>query len=96
MVTSVIALYESLAVPCNDPEDVSNAMLHALATEANGEALYVSGTKTYEIEKSLELVKPDWLGENVYRELLAGQTALGGVSTPEMQYDEAHPCGHLN
>ncbi|OTA99810.1 hypothetical protein M426DRAFT_324795 [Hypoxylon sp. CI-4A] len=78
MVSGVIALYESLGVPCNEPSDVSNTFLHALASDANGEAIYVSGTKTYEIEKKLDTVRSDWLGQGVYDELVAGQTALGG------------------
>lgn len=81
MVTGVIALFESLDVPCNEPKDVADTMIHAIATEADGEALYVSGTKTYEIEKRLENVKSEWLGDNLYQELLAGQAALGGVSS---------------
>lgn len=79
MVTGVIALYESLGIPCNEPKDVADTMIHALATRADGEAFYVTGTKTYEIEKKLESVKSDWLGEGVYQELLAGQAALGSV-----------------
>ncbi|KAI1766896.1 hypothetical protein GGR53DRAFT_464026 [Hypoxylon sp. FL1150] len=78
MATGVIALYESLGVPISEPIDVSDVYLHALASDANGEALYVSGSKTYEVEKKLDTVRSDWLGQSVYDELLAGQTALSG------------------
>lgn len=83
MVTGVIALYESLDIPCNEPKDVANTMLHTLSGERSGEALYVSGSQTYELEKMLEKVKPEWLGQQVYDELMAGQTALGGVCFPQ-------------
>lgn len=80
MVSGVIALYESLNIPCNEPKDVADTMLHAMSSDRTEEALYVSGTKTFELEERLERVRPEWLGQHVYDELMAGQIALGGVS----------------
>lgn len=80
MVAGVIALYESLGIPCNEPKDVSNTFLHAISTQASGQAFYISGAKTYELENALQDVAQVWLGKEVHEELLAGQVALGGVS----------------
>jgi len=82
MVTGVIAMYEAMGLPSNEPEDVADTFLHALASDINGEALYVTGAKTYEVEKSLTRVKGDWLGQDLYAELLACQRALGSVRRP--------------
>lgn len=82
MVKTVIDLYESHGIPYNEPIDVANTMIYALSTEADGEALYIAGSKTYEIEKKLEQFSPDWLGEGVYQQLMAGQAALGNVRDP--------------
>lgn len=80
MVSGVIALYESLSIPCNDTKDVGDTMLYAMSSDCSGQALYVTGAKTYELEERLEKVRPEWLGQDVYDELMAGQMALGGVS----------------
>ena len=85
MVSGAIDLYESLSIPYNEPADVASTYLHVLASGANGEALYVSGCKTYEIEKKLDTVRSNWLGEDVYQELIAGQQALGLVSAISVQ-----------
>ncbi|KAK8140068.1 hypothetical protein PG984_000134 [Apiospora sp. TS-2023a] len=82
MVASVIAMYEANGLPSNEPEDVADTFLYALSSNINGEALYVTGAKTYEVEKSLTRVKGDWLGETLYEELLACQRALGSVCCP--------------
>lgn len=81
MVAGVIAMYEARSLPSNEPEDVADTFLYALSSDINGEALYVTGAKTYEVEKSLTRVKGDWLGEALYEELLACQSALGDVSS---------------
>lgn len=80
MVSGVIALYESRNIPCNDAKDVAATMIYAMGNGRSGEALYVSGTKTYELEERLEKARPEWLGQQVYEELMAGQTVLGWVS----------------
>ena len=80
MVTGVIAAYKANGVPTNEPKHVADAFLHSLSTEAYSEAFYVSGGKTYEIEKPLDEVKPQWLGQPLFEELVAGQQALGAVS----------------
>lgn len=95
MVKTVIDLYESHGVPYNEPIDVANTMAYALSTEADGEALYVAGSKTYEIEKRLEQVSPDWLGEGVYQQLMAGQAALGNVRDPVPMRAPVNPWGVL-
>ncbi|KAK8035712.1 hypothetical protein PG991_001785 [Apiospora marii] len=77
MVASIIAMYEANGLPSNEPEDVADTFLYAMSSDINGEALYVTGSKTYEVEKSLTRVKGDWLGETLYEELLACQSALG-------------------
>ncbi|KAK8126884.1 uncharacterized protein PG998_002643 [Apiospora kogelbergensis] len=77
MVEGIIGLYEAMGLPTNEPGDVADTFLHALSSEINGEALYVTGAKTYEVEKSLTKVKGDWLGQTLYDELLACQRALG-------------------
>ncbi|KAK8055002.1 hypothetical protein PG993_000229 [Apiospora rasikravindrae] len=77
MVAGVIDLYDANGLPSNDPEDVADAFLHALSSRISGEALYVTGAKTYEVEKSLTRVKGAWLGQELYDELLGCQRALG-------------------
>ncbi|KAK8087808.1 15-hydroxyprostaglandin dehydrogenase [Apiospora hydei] len=77
MVAGVIDLYDANGLPSNDPEDVANTFLHALSSRVSGEALYVSGARTYEVEKTLARVKGAWLGQELYDELLACQRALG-------------------
>jgi hypothetical protein len=80
MVTGVIAAYKANDVPVNEPKHVADTFLHSLSNDASGEAYYVSGGKTYEIEKRLDNVKSQWLGQHLYDELMAGQQALGAVS----------------
>ncbi|KAK7968856.1 hypothetical protein PG996_002710 [Apiospora saccharicola] len=77
MVAGVIAMYEANGLPSNEPGDVADTFLYALSSDIHGEALYVTGAQTYEVEKSLTRVKGDWLGEALYEELLACQGALG-------------------
>ncbi|KAK6863723.1 Short-chain dehydrogenase/reductase ascJ [Apiospora arundinis] len=77
MVAGIIGLYNAMGLATNEPEDVADTFLHALASDINGEALYVTGGKTYEVEKALTRVKGDWLGQAVYDELLACQQVLG-------------------
>jgi hypothetical protein len=79
MVTGVTAAYRAQGVPVNEPKHVADTFLHNISSESNGEALYVSGGKTYEVEKSLDDVKPQWLGQHLFDELMAGQQALGAV-----------------
>lgn len=80
MVTGVIAAYEAFGVPVNEPVDVANTLSYILTSGVAAQAWYISGTKTYEIEDTLEAVKGKWLGDSVFEELLAGQSALGGGS----------------
>ncbi|KAL1610008.1 hypothetical protein SLS60_001673 [Paraconiothyrium brasiliense] len=80
MVTGVITAYKANGVPINEPKHVANTFLHSLSNDVNGEAFYVSGGKTYEIEKRLDEVKPQWLGLHLFDELMAGQQALGAGS----------------
>ncbi|KAK7941394.1 uncharacterized protein PG986_013781 [Apiospora aurea] len=102
MVAGVIDLYDANGLPSNDPEDVADTFLHALSSRVSGEALYVSGARTYEVEKTLARVKGAWLGQELYDELLACQRALGRLrffvyhSTPYRDpdrgdYDEVTP-----
>ncbi|KAK8021702.1 hypothetical protein PG990_006840 [Apiospora arundinis] len=77
MVDGIIGLYNARGLASNEPEDVADTFLHALASDINAEALYVTGSKTYEVEKALTRVKGDWLGQAVYDELLACQEVLG-------------------
>ncbi|KAF1915509.1 hypothetical protein BDU57DRAFT_518523 [Ampelomyces quisqualis] len=77
MVTGVIAAYKANGIPTNDPKHVVNAFLHSLSTNTTGVALYVSGGKIFEIEKRLDDVKAQWLGQDLNDELQAGQHALG-------------------
>jgi hypothetical protein len=80
MVTGVIAAYKANGVPVNEPKQVAEIFMHTISNDGNGEAFYVSGGKTYEIEKSLDNLKPQWLRQHAFDELMAGQQALGGVS----------------
>ncbi|KAK9769883.1 putative NAD(P)-binding protein [Seiridium cardinale] len=81
MVQGIINLYESLGIPCNEPTDVADAFLYALCSAASGEGLYVSGAKTYEIEKAFRSIGANWLGKELYDEFLAGQKALSSIVT---------------
>ena len=86
MVTGVIAAYKANGVPCDEPKDVAATFLHSLSTDATAEAFYVSAGKTYESETRLDEVKPQWLGQPLFDELMAGQNALGAVSTANSFY----------
>lgn len=79
MVTGVIAAYQAHGIPINEPKHVADAFLHSMTNGANGEALYISGGKMFEIEKRLDDLKAQWLGQELYDELQAGQEALGMV-----------------
>jgi hypothetical protein len=83
MVTEVIKAYRANGVPVNQPKHVADTYLHILATGVKSEAFYVSGGKTYEIEKRMDDNKAQWLGQSVFEELNAGQAALGAVSISE-------------
>jgi len=76
MVTGVVAAFEANNIPVNEPGDVADTLSHILVQPINGQALYVSGGKTYEIEERLEEVKPLWLGKQLFEELTAGQAIL--------------------
>ncbi|KAF1979154.1 hypothetical protein BU23DRAFT_563383 [Bimuria novae-zelandiae CBS 107.79] len=76
MVTGIIAAYKANGVPINEPKHVANAFLHSLLTDVSGEAFYVSGGKVYGIEKCLDAIKPQWLGQSRFNELMAGQQDL--------------------
>lgn len=82
MAAGVVAQHDAMGITSNEPRDVAHVFLHALTSGAHGESLYVSGGRTYEIEKKLEAVKPEWLGRPAYEELLACTEALGDVSGP--------------
>lgn len=82
MAARVVAQHEALGIKSNEPQDVAHVFLHALTSDARGAALYVSGSRTYEIEKKLEAVKPDCLGQPVYEDLLACTESLGDGSGP--------------
>ncbi|KAK8043721.1 short chain dehydrogenase, partial [Apiospora phragmitis] len=95
MVAGIIAMYEADGLPSNEPEDVADTFLHTLSSRINGEALYVTGAKTYEVEKSLTRVKGKWLGEALYDELLACQRALGsGDNWTNEKAKEANEYGN--
>ncbi|RYP90025.1 hypothetical protein DL770_003870 [Monosporascus sp. CRB-9-2] len=51
-----------------------NVVVPSVTTSrADGEAYYVAGSKTYEIEKRLEALRAQWLGADVYRVLVKAQ-----------------------
>ena len=82
MVEGVVAQHDAMGIASNAPQDGAHVFLNALTSAGHGEALYVSGGRTYEIEKKLESVKPEWFGRPVYEELLACTAVLGDVSGP--------------
>lgn len=76
MVTGVIAAYKANGVPIHEPKHVVNAFLHSLTSGNSGEALCVSSGKVIKIENKMDNWKSQWLGEELYDELQAGQQVL--------------------
>ncbi|RYP16921.1 hypothetical protein DL765_004845 [Monosporascus sp. GIB2] len=79
MISKFLDTFASRGLMCNEPEDVSRAITHALASRADGETYYVAGSKAYEIEKRLEALRAQWLGEDVYRDLVVVQDVFAGA-----------------
>lgn len=83
---------EGPGVPCNAVEDVTRAMVHALASpdNASGEAYYVSGGRAYEIEKSadggLRALRPRWLGADLDRGTAAFEDAFYQVRCVALRF----------
>ncbi|RYP45197.1 hypothetical protein DL768_008429 [Monosporascus sp. mg162] len=57
MISKFLDTFASRGLMCKKPDDVSSAIAQALASRADGEAYYVAGSKTYEIEKRLEALR---------------------------------------
>ncbi|RYP59100.1 hypothetical protein DL769_008674 [Monosporascus sp. CRB-8-3] len=85
MISKFVDIFASRGLMCNEPEDVASAITHALASRADGEGYYVAGSKTYEIEKRLEALRAQWLGEDVYRDLVAVQDAFADIARHKPQ-----------
>ncbi|RYO90783.1 hypothetical protein DL766_008798 [Monosporascus sp. MC13-8B] len=73
MISGFLDTFASRGLMCNEPEDVPSAITHALESRVDGETYHVAGSRTYEIEKRLEVLRAQWLGEDVYRDLVAVQ-----------------------
>ncbi|KAK7754466.1 hypothetical protein SLS62_003486 [Diatrype stigma] len=79
MTTGVADALEAAGIPCNAAEDVARAIVHALASpdkDCSGEAYFVSGGRTYEIEKSARELRPRWLGADLDRDTTAFEDAF--------------------
>ncbi|KAI9713063.1 MAG: hypothetical protein M1820_001048 [Bogoriella megaspora] len=65
-------------LPVNQPMDVARIIAGAMIDATlNGAALFISGGKAWDIEKGIDDLQPQWLGEENSRAMAKGQELLG-------------------
>lgn len=81
MLGHVKRAWEAAGLPMNQPEDVARIICElATGEQHNGRAVFVGGGGGYDIEKGINDLEPQWLGEEAARALNRGQQVLGMVS----------------
>ncbi|EJU00086.1 3-hydroxyacyl-CoA dehydrogenase [Dacryopinax primogenitus] len=88
MVDAIEDIWNKAALPANDASDVAMGIATAAtanngdgrpgaAKPFNGKALFISGSRFYEIEDNIDRLEPEWLGEQNSQDLFKLKEALG-------------------
>ncbi|KAL2783108.1 hypothetical protein BJX66DRAFT_319127 [Aspergillus keveii] len=78
MVRGVQDAWYAAGLPVNTPLDVGKVIAAVMGDDGlNGASLYVEGGRAWEIERNLDRLEPQWLGEEASRSLAKGQAVLG-------------------
>lgn len=78
MVAGVEEGWRKANLPINQPMDVAKVIAGVVCAQGlNGTSMYVEGGRAWEIERNLERLQPQWLGEEASRSLEKGQVVLG-------------------
>lgn len=78
MVAGIEEGWHKANLPVNRPLDVAKVIAGVVsARELNGVSMYVEGARAWEIERNLDRLQPQWLGEEASRLLEKGQAVLG-------------------
>ncbi|EED14321.1 3-hydroxyacyl-CoA dehydrogenase, putative [Talaromyces stipitatus ATCC 10500] len=82
MVAGIEDGWRKAQLPINQPLDVAKVITGVLAAEGqeervSGMAMYVEGGRAWEIERNLDRLQPQWLGEEPSESLEKGQAVLG-------------------
>ncbi|KAL2822445.1 hypothetical protein BJX63DRAFT_441119 [Aspergillus granulosus] len=78
MVKGVQDAWYKAGLPVNSPLDVGKVIAAVLGDEGlNGASMYVEGGRAWEIEKNLDRLESQWLGEEPSQSLARGQAVLG-------------------
>ncbi|KID67818.1 5'-hydroxyaverantin dehydrogenase [Metarhizium brunneum] len=78
MLGHVKRAWEAAGLPMNQPADVARIICElATGEQHNGRAVFVGGGRGYDIEKGIDDLEPQWLGEEPARALNRGQQVLG-------------------
>lgn len=83
MMSALQTAWEQSGLPENEPGDVGEVIVGLAADgEINGESIYVVASKGWAFEEKLTELQSQWLGEESWKHLTAGQEFLGQVSYP--------------
>ena len=78
MVAGIEEAWHKANLPTNRPLDVAKVIAGVVSSaELNGTSMYVEGGRAWEIERNLDRLQPQWLGEEPSRSLEKGQAVLG-------------------
>ncbi|CEL09220.1 hypothetical protein ASPCAL12359 [Aspergillus calidoustus] len=78
MVRGVQDAWYAAGLPVNTPLDVGKVIAAVMGDDGlNGASMYVEGGRAWEIERNLDRLEPQWLGEEPARTLARGQAVLG-------------------
>lgn len=78
MVAGIEDGWRKANLPVNQPLDVAKVIAGVVSSpELNGTSMYVEGGRAWEIERNLDRLQPQWLGEEPSRSLEKGQAVLG-------------------
>ncbi|KAL5335560.1 hypothetical protein BJX70DRAFT_410370 [Aspergillus crustosus] len=78
MVKGVQDAWISAGLPVNEPDDVARVIGKVLGDAGvNGASFYVEGGRAWEIERNLDRLEREWLGEGPAGRLARGQEVLG-------------------
>lgn len=64
-------------LPANEPIGVARALLlPAVWQDMNGKSLFVAGHKIIDFEEGLEMTQPEWMGEQLSKDVDEGQRRI--------------------
>ncbi|GAM42084.1 3-hydroxyacyl-CoA dehydrogenase [Talaromyces pinophilus] len=78
MVAGIEEAWHKANLPTNRPLDVAKVIAGVVSSAGlNGTSMYVEGGRAWEIERNLDRLQPQWLGEEPSKSLEKGQAVLG-------------------